>query len=79
MAKLHNGGKNPCRMPLILSEEDEKRWLDPSLSEDEIKSLIKPYAAEPLSAYPVSKQFQTMNPLKKELLDKVDIQQKLDL
>ena len=26
---IHNGGKNPFRMPLIIGKENENRWLDP--------------------------------------------------
>lgn len=35
---IHNGGKNPNRMPLILKTEDEERWLDPALSDNEVKA-----------------------------------------
>jgi len=48
MKPIHN------RMPVILKREDEKTWLG---SKDSVKilSLLKPYAAEDMDAYPVSK------------------------
>ncbi len=48
MKPIHN------RMPVILKREYEKTWLrskDPA----EILSLLRPYAAEDMDAYPVSK------------------------
>lgn len=60
--KIHNGGKNPYRMPLILREEDEERWLDPGLTDEDIRSLLKPYPAEGMAAYPVSKSFKEKDP-----------------
>lgn len=71
MNKIHNGGNNPHRMPMILAKEDEYRWLDPSLTKNEIQSLIRPYTAEPMAAYPISKSFRNMNPLAKDILDEV--------
>jgi len=48
MAKIHD------RMPVILHREDEKRWIvphqDPSLAE-----LLKPFPAELMEIFPVSK------------------------
>ena len=45
------------RMPVILHRDDEQRWIvpfpDPSLVE-----LLKPYPAELMEAWPVSKTFQ---------------------
>lgn len=50
LAAIHN------RMPVILSKEDCRRWLDPTASEQEIlQRLLRPYPAELMEAYPVSK------------------------
>jgi putative SOS response-associated peptidase YedK len=46
MATIHT------RMPAILRREDEERWLDPSF--DDPLSLLVPYAADDLEAYPVA-------------------------
>jgi putative SOS response-associated peptidase YedK len=41
-------------MPVILKPGDEKTWLA-SKDSSEILSLLKPYSAEEMDAYPVSK------------------------
>jgi putative SOS response-associated peptidase YedK len=49
MEPIHN------RMPLILHTRDHARWLDASpQTPDSLLSLIKPYPADNMSAYPVS-------------------------
>lgn len=49
MHKIHH------RMPVILTEETEKVWLDRSIKDvDFLKSILTPYAAEEMEAYPVS-------------------------
>ncbi|WP_162054744.1 SOS response-associated peptidase [Pontibacter pamirensis] len=42
------------RMPVILSPEAEELWLDAHESQDDLLSLLKPYAANKMKAYPVS-------------------------
>jgi putative SOS response-associated peptidase YedK len=42
------------RMPVILREQDEAEWLNPSLSLDEAQALLVPLPAELLMAYEVS-------------------------
>jgi len=50
MAKFHH------RMPVILSPDDYDHWLDVETSEpDKLKALLKPYPADKMEAYPVSK------------------------
>ena len=46
------------RSPLILDEEDEKRWLDTSLSTQEIATMMKVPAADKMNAYPVSPEIK---------------------
>lgn len=53
MEKIHNLKK---RMPLIIDRADEKKWVDPKLSKEEIMSLIKPYDEKKMMAYTVSKE-----------------------
>lgn len=43
------------RSPVILEQKDEKKWLDVTLPLSEITKLLKPYPAEKMNAYPVSK------------------------
>lgn len=55
---IHNGGRNHNRMPAILSREDEKKWLEPDLPEEEIKSLLKTYPANDMESFIISKDFK---------------------
>src|SRR5690606_17939472 len=41
MRQIHNRGDNAYRMPLLLTEELEKRWLDPQLSDAALKELLE--------------------------------------
>lgn len=44
------------RMPVILPEEDHDLWLDPDFEErDPLTTLLKPFPAEAMEAYPVSR------------------------
>ena len=56
-AEIHNGGKFPHRMPLILDRENEDMWTNLNLNDVKIKSLLKVYGDENMDAYPVSKDF----------------------
>jgi len=50
MAEIHN------RMPVILPPEAYELWLDPAeRTPDQLNGLLKPYPAELMTAYPVSK------------------------
>lgn len=51
MEKIHNVKK---RMPLIIHRHDEAAWIDPSLTKENIKDLIKPFDEEEMSAYTIS-------------------------
>lgn len=59
MSKIHNNPKiKGPRMPVILSEELENRWLNPIEKENDIqviKELIKPFPEEKLEAYTTRK------------------------
>ena len=60
--KIHNGGKNPFRMPLIVNRENEKLWLDNTLKTNDIQQFFHPYDADLMDAYPVSKDFLKKRP-----------------
>ena len=51
MEKIQNLKK---RMPLILSPEDEMKWLDPDLKTEQIKELIKPFPESKMTVYTIS-------------------------
>jgi len=48
MASIHE------RMPVILSREDERRWLFP-LPESELLKMLRPYPAGHMKVYQISK------------------------
>jgi len=52
MAKIHN---TEMRMPVILKRQDEKTWLDRSLTEPEIESYLTPYDQGEIEAYPIDR------------------------
>jgi putative SOS response-associated peptidase YedK len=55
MKTIHNSGPNSGRMPLILDKERALKWLDPDLTEAEIKLIAEfEYPAEKLEAWPVN-------------------------
>lgn len=53
MAQVHNTKK---RMPLILTPERAKKWIETNITEEEIKKMIAPTPSDNLSAYTI-KQF----------------------
>ena len=60
------------RMPVILSKEDEKIWLDPRVDDvDILKGLLKPYKAEDMEAYRVSEEVNSPKNNKPELIEKI--------
>ncbi len=52
MAKIHNEKK---RMPVLLPAAQEKRWLDESLTKEEILALCSPFDETLMKAYTVSR------------------------
>jgi putative SOS response-associated peptidase YedK len=43
------------RMPVILRREDEKLWLDKEQKAGDLQALLRPFTAEEMIAYPVSR------------------------
>lgn len=58
--EIHNGGKNPHRMPAILKRDEETKWLSPALNDQEIRNLLKPFDASAMDAHTVAKDFMKM-------------------
>jgi putative SOS response-associated peptidase YedK len=40
MKQIHNSGSNPGRMPLMLPEELEHRWLEEDVSDEELQQIL---------------------------------------
>lgn len=66
MEYIHNTKK---RMPVILSSEDEQRWIDPDLNKEGIKELLKPFDANKMNAYIINKDFLKKNPKDKSIIE----------
>lgn len=45
------------RMPAILSQEDEEKWLDPKLEKSDIEILLQPFDADRMDAYIIDNDF----------------------
>lgn len=56
------------RMPAILSEADEEKWLDPNLSKQEIASFLHPYNADRMDAYQIENDFIKKSPTDPSIL-----------
>jgi putative SOS response-associated peptidase YedK len=55
MAKIHNGGNNSRRMPLILTKELAKAWLDKNLTDEGIKEILDyEFPDSGMEAWPVN-------------------------
>ena len=54
MTIIHNGGMNAGRMPLVLTWELAREWLDPRLSDERMKSiLLHEMPSHDMEAWPV--------------------------
>jgi putative SOS response-associated peptidase YedK len=66
MAEIHD------RMPVILSMEDEKTWLE-SDDQDELLGFIKPFPEEKMDAYRISNLVNSPRNNSKEIAEPVEI------
>jgi putative SOS response-associated peptidase YedK len=75
------------RSPVILPREAERTWLNPRAPMDAILDLLKPYPAEYMNAYPISKKIKSpkadgrelIEPVGERLMPESDIHFKKDL
>jgi putative SOS response-associated peptidase YedK len=47
---INNGGRNPGRMPVVLSVENEKKWLSSEINKNEIEGMMTSYPSELMKA-----------------------------
>lgn len=52
MRRIHNGGENAGRMPLILTPEMERQWIDPSVDPEPILNFHFP--SEKMQVWPIN-------------------------
>jgi putative SOS response-associated peptidase YedK len=60
------------RMPVILSKENEKKWLE-SQDQDELLGLIRPFPAKEMDAYRISTLVNSPRNNSKEIIQQVEI------
>ena len=58
------------RMPAILSQEDEEKWLDPKLGKSDIEQLLFPFSAYRMEAYVIDRNFLKKTANDPSILDK---------
>lgn len=68
MSYIHNTN---MRMPAIISMANEEKWLDPNLSENEIKSLLIPFDENKMFAYEINNDFLKKDPEDETMLQRV--------
>lgn len=65
------------RMPVILGEEELNIWLDPGVSDkDLLQGLLRPYEAEDMYSYPVSRSVGNVRNEGEELIEKIALNSK---
>jgi putative SOS response-associated peptidase YedK len=71
MAKIHN---IKLRMPVILPQDAEKKWLEPNLTALEIKNLMTPLDDRLMEAYTISRRItnKTLNPNVPETIERME-------
>jgi putative SOS response-associated peptidase YedK len=57
LEKIHNIKK---RMPVILPQEKERLWIKKGIGRDTIQSLLQPYNAAEMEAYPVARNLNKL-------------------
>ena len=62
MEPIHN------RMPVILTEKEEEEWLNHDTSEDRLISMLTPFPADKMEAYPVSSLVNSAKIQSKEVI-----------
>jgi putative SOS response-associated peptidase YedK len=58
-------------MPMILSVEDEKKWLDKNQRAEDLKAMLQPFPVEEMKAYPVNKAVGNVKNQSAELIEEL--------
>ncbi len=79
MTKIHNGGANSHRMPLILNKDLAKTWLNENLSDEGIAEILKfEFPAAKMEAWPVN-SIRTRKPDDETIIRKMNYENLPDL
>jgi len=70
LEKIHNTRK---RMPVILDRERDREWIAAGAGRESLKELLRPYQAEEMEAYPVSRAVRQwgLNTTHPEILEEI--------
>ena len=79
MYRIHNGGKHPHRMPLILNIEDEMKWIEPNLNRNEIENLMRIYPDDEMATYPLRSDYKEYSSSDAMILENTTTQKPLKL
>jgi putative SOS response-associated peptidase YedK len=72
MAPIHD------RMPVILGSEDWEKWLgEEPANDNELKSMLKPFPSERMSAWPVNQGVGNVKYDAPDLIDRSAVQDSL--
>ena len=63
--------KTKHRMPAILRQADEERWLDPKLGKSDIEQLLLPFPTDQIDAYVINNKFLKKKADDPTILDKL--------
>lgn len=66
---IHNGGRNPGRMPFIIPQALEDKWLDPQTTQKGLEAIMQPYPANEMDAYIIQKDFIQKDPHDPSVID----------
>ncbi len=69
MRYIHNTN---YRMPVVLTREEEERWLDPGLTDRQIEAFMQPINDELMTAYRVRNEFLRLSPYDPSVLEPAD-------
>lgn len=68
---VHNSGKNPFRMPLIIPDEKVEQWLDPELDEQGMRQFLTTPPDDNIVVWPVRLKFNQGDPYDHSIIDEV--------
>ena len=66
---IHNTKK---RMPLILNQKDEQKWITPNLLHDEVIAMMQPFDTTQMDAYTINTNFIKLSPYDPNTIQKVE-------
>jgi putative SOS response-associated peptidase YedK len=66
-------------MPVILTADDQERWLRNDADPRELKALLAPYPADAMKSFPVSERVNSALVDEPQLVEPIELQPELTL